>query len=298
MTLLISLAALLSFSSSPMLLKNISKFSQKIHNSCLQSLPSSSQHPEAHAALLCGENVTVAETKEVLVRSSLIHLFVVSGSHLLLLEDIFELLRIPWALGFFAELFYAFSCAWQAPIVRAFLGQLCRKFLRPAKSGWPTDMVLLATGLFTLCLFPSWVSSRSLQMSWLAALAFACRPPRRNTSWLSQLLWPCVLVHLFMLPALWGFGNLHPLSILLNIFLAPLVSFYLLPLSFLNCFIPSLSLFFDRSFEFFLWLCRQFSEPVQIAATAPLSARTLWLLILSLHFFIFLIRLQRARKRL
>ena len=94
MPLLIILAMTLSISNSSVMLKKLTSLARTTHDNCLHFLPKSSQNPQAHAALLCGENVTVEEIKSSLIRSSLIHLFVVSGSHLLLLEEIFIFLNL------------------------------------------------------------------------------------------------------------------------------------------------------------------------------------------------------------
>jgi putative ABC transport system ATP-binding protein len=47
------------------------------------------------ASLICGEKLTDKSLKENLVKTSLIHIFVISGSHLILLDELLSILKIP-----------------------------------------------------------------------------------------------------------------------------------------------------------------------------------------------------------
>jgi competence protein ComEC len=281
------------------LLENATKLSANTHQLCLRSLPNNTENPQAYSALLCGKNITDEKFKLSLIKSSLIHLFVVSGSHLLLLEDFFIGMRIPFFLRFLLTGLYCLACNWQAPVVRAWVGLCARSLHKKSQLCLPADIFVFYSGLICLFLFPAWVSSRSLVMSWLAALALSIVRLTSVQKPLSRLLLQSTLIYLMMMPAVWGFGNLHPLSILFNIVLAPLVTFLLLPIALLSSVLNSWTPLFDKLCQLFFWLSEQGTEPVQIGSSEAISIEYLWVYIfashLSIHFLrIYLMRTKRS----
>lgn len=294
MPFIIFLALTLSSSRSEYLLEKASSFSRNFQIKCLSVLPDSSAR-FAQASLLCGENVTKTSFKKALLHTSLIHLFVVSGSHLIFLEQILCLLRLPLWIRILVWLFYSLMCGWQPPLVRALISILVRCAEKTRGAYWPADLQTLWAGLTTLLLFPPWMQSRSLLMSWNASLALNARGllPEMNSP--RRLFWLGLLIYFLMLPLLWGFGNLHPLSILFNLCLAPLVSFWLLPLAFLSVFFPPLQALLISSCDFFLSLMQRFSDPVEIVTASTRPLYELWALVLFLHFIFHWIRLSQRR---
>ncbi len=279
----------------------LSSLTTKAHHLCLQHLSLSDKVREAQAALLCGENIQDENLKNLLTRTSLIHLFVVSGSHLLILESLLLFCRAPLLLRLLFFAFYTLMCSLQAPLLRAFLALLLRVGTRWRDRHWPNDLLILMAGVLCLLLCPEWASSRSLVMSWLAALAlcFASLAHKNNPdgSPLGKFLLPSFTVYLLMLPTLWGFGNLHPLGILFNVLLAPLVVFLLMPLAFLSALCSGADPWLLKSLNFFAWLSLHFSEPVQIEKTTLLEMSLLWIFIFSLHGVFHFWRLSLARRR-
>src|SRR5438045_3594534 len=71
---------------------------QILHRICLAQVPQDSIYPDVYAALVCGENLTNEKIKRDFIETSLIHVIVVSGTHLLFLMQIFSLVNLP--LGF------------------------------------------------------------------------------------------------------------------------------------------------------------------------------------------------------
>lgn len=280
------------------LLENASLFSEKAHKVCVDWTPILMSYPEILDALLCGKNITDETTQSLLIKSSLIHLFVVSGSHLLLINEILLRVRLPAIFRILGMGAYCFVCQWQAPVVRAWIGILTREGLRQKKIYLPSDLLVFFSGVLCLSFFPNWISSRSFLMSWLAALALSLGFLWQDKKIWQKLILSSTTIYLFMLPALWGFGNLHPLSIALNIFLAPLISFALFPLAILTSVLPFLTPLFSKGLDLFFFLSTHGAEPVQMQSSRPLPLQTLWILNLSLQFLIHLGRIQRKRRAL
>ncbi|WP_350159272.1 ComEC/Rec2 family competence protein [Bdellovibrio sp. 22V] len=231
--------------------------------------------------------------KTNLSKTSLIHIFVVSGSHLILLDQLLSILRIPVFLRFLFLGGYSLAVGWQAPAVRAFLGLCLREFFRRKKHFFPADLVVLLTGLSVLFLFPAWWNSLSLQMSWCAALALGVPELLRLRGSMARILAAQFSIFLFMSAPLWGLGSLHPLGLLYNLFLAPVVSYVLLPLSFLAVLFKGLCLtFFDKVMTSFTFVLPLLAEPVQIVRGSPPSVGFLWLWILLWHLVFHFLRLH------
>jgi competence protein ComEC len=99
------------------------------------------------------------------------------------------------------------------------------------------------------------------------------------------------LIFVAMIPALWGWGSLHPLGVLSNLILAPVVSLVLLALSFLALFHASLLAIFSYVLGFFEFILQSVAEPISIPHQQAVSNGTLWLWILFLHIFLHFLRL-------
>jgi competence protein ComEC len=292
MLILVILALTLSISNSPALLKNTSALSGTYQQKCLQQMPTDSKTATAIQSLLCGEKITDAKLKTDLMKSSVIHIFVVSGSHLILLDQVLSIFRIPLFLRFLLLGFYSLIVGWQPPAVRALGALLMRTGLRHYRIYFPGDLLVLACGLLAPALFPGWWTSMSFQMSWCAALAlsFPSVVGIRSASWRGALI-SQGMIYLLMLPVLWGWGSLHPLGILNNLLLAPVVALVLLPLAFLALFHSSMMFIFGKVFSVFEVLLQAVSEPVLIPQGQATNGFLLWVWILSLHGVFHFLRL-------
>ncbi len=292
MIILLFLALALSNSNSSSLLKNTSELATIFHQKCVQILPTESVNRKTLSSLLCGENITDTELKENLVKTSLIHIFVISGSHLILLDELLSILRIPAIVRFFFLSIYSLAVGWQPPAVRALIALGVRILFRRWNWKFPSDLTSLIAGMATLALFPEWWNSLSLVMSWCAALALCWVSVLKIKNKFSALLISQLAIFLFMSAPLWGLGTLHPLSLLYNLLLAPVVAFLLLPLAFFASLIHPLVPIFDVVMNAFNVLLKIVAEPITMTrGTAP-AIGLLWMWVFAWHIFFHLLRLR------
>ncbi|MEK2645948.1 ComEC/Rec2 family competence protein [Bdellovibrio sp. BCCA] len=292
MIILLVLALTLSTPLPSSLLTNTSALASTFQQKCVQILPKNFEHHTSLASLVCGEKITDAELKENLSKTSLIHIFVISGSHLILLDELLSIFKIPVIVRFLFLGSYSLVSGWQAPAVRAFLGLGLREVFRRRHLHLPADLGVLATGFTTLILFPGWWNSLSLQMSWCAALALSTSSALRIKNAFARAVFSQVAIFFFMSAPLWGLGSLHPLSILYNLFLAPVVSYILLPLSFLAAAFSPFLILFEKVMGFFNDALIVLSEPIEIHKRSLPSVGLLWTWILGWHCVMHFLRLH------
>lgn len=292
MTIILIAALSLSTPLPDTLLKNMSSLANVFHKKCLRTLPPSSKHPDALGALTCGEKLTDKKLQENLSKTSLIHIFIVSGSHLILFDQFLSILKIPYYLRFLFLSFYSLCVGWQAPAVRALLGLGLRHTQQKTALHFPPDLLVLLTGALTLILFPSWWNSLSLLMSWCAALALCMVPTLRiKVPWAKALAAQLSILILMGAP-LWGLGSLHPLSIIYNLFLAPVVAYLLLPLSVLSLLLTPAVKCFDFVMTLFQEVLPRLSDPIEVKKTSMPSLGFLWLWIFTWHATLHFLRLH------
>lgn len=292
MIIILILAAALSTPVDSRLHDFASAISQNFHKKCIGIISEESRHRSSLSSLVCGEKITDENLKTNLSRTSLIHIFVISGSHLILLDQLLSILRIPVYLRFLFLLFYSLIAGWEAPAVRALLGLGLRQAFKFKKLYFPADLMVLLTGFTCLILFPTWWQSLSFLMSWCAALALTTPGIFRVRNSLHQMLYSQFAIYFFMLAPLWGLGSLHPLSVLYNLFLAPAVSFVLLPLSFLTIPVSALVPVFDSLMDGFNGILPYLAEPILLAPGTTPTLGILWLWIFSWHLILHFVRIS------
>lgn len=292
MVFILITALLLSTPIPTTLLKNMSYRAEQLQKKCLNTIPTNTRQHKSLASLVCGEKITDEEVKNNLRKTSLIHIFIVSGSHLILLDELLSILRIPLYLRFIFLGSYSLCVGWQAPAVRALVGLSLKEFFRRKGLFFSADLVVLITGFFTLFLFPDWWTSQSLVMSWCAALALCLPSLLRIKNIFARSVTSQFAIFFFMSAPLWGIGSLHPLSILYNLFLAPVVSYILLPLSFLAvAFSPFLHLF-EKVMTLFTNTLAVLSEPVELVRTSSPKLGLLWCWVFCWHILFHFLRLH------
>lgn len=261
---------------------------------CLQLLPEKAAHAKAMGSLLCGEKVTDPALLDSLRQTSLLHLFVVSGSHLIALELSLQFLKIPRPVRRGIAAGFVVLTGFQAPLVRAFVG-LCLpgEGSRWGPRGRP-DLDVMKAGLLTLALLPAWITSLSLALSWLAALALSLP---WGEGWRGAFR-RSIAIWVFLAPALAGAGVPSPLSWLVNLFVAPVFSLLSLPLAVVALpggrFTLPFDLFMDGFFALLAGLAGLSPPPGQMRFPEPVA---LWLWIGFLHVTIHAALLFRARSR-
>ncbi len=219
-----------------------------LHRQCLARLPENSNSLPELKALVCAENFSGLHVSEIFVASGLIHLFVVSGSHLLILQKIYDWLNPGWPKKiFFLFLFlYAGACQFNSPVARSFVAICIAAYLASKHLYWPRHFCLLIVGFLTLLIEPQWIQSISLQLSWLAAYVVAT-----NQEFFQDrpFLFKQSLFFFVLFPVLIFFNVPSPLVILVNLFFAPALEFVLFPLGLLVWAISPIFPVFDFTIE-------------------------------------------------
>ncbi len=147
-----------------------------LHHKCLSYMPAESLYINSLSALVCGKNFDLLQDSYLYTSTGLIHLFVVSGSHLIVLKKIIDqisklfLKKEFYIITILLLLVYCAVCQFNAPVVRSFCFLSLSTLLTKIHRKWSPDYILFLAGFLALSLKPEWLSSLSLQMSWLASL--------------------------------------------------------------------------------------------------------------------------------
>lgn len=184
---------------------------------CQGTLPNSPYHV-LYDALVCGSTLPAGHEKQLFVDTGLIHLMVVSGSHLIFLEMLLGFLPRRIRLAILGG--YCYLTGFQAPVVRAFLRRALALPLR-ARLGTTSLQLEAAAVCAALLLYPEWLVSRSFLMSWMCGLALCLPKILPRTPHFDQAL----KSYFFLLPFCWA----SPLSVGWNTLLAPFVGIILFP---------------------------------------------------------------------
>jgi ComEC/Rec2-related protein len=264
--------------------------SKPLHQFCLNLLPSNPKTQATLQALVCGHNFESFEVAQVFTSSGLIHLFVVSGSHLLLIHKALDFIlkkiavthsqKYVWCILFF----YTAVCLFNPPVTRGFIGLVLFSYLKNTIKYWPTDFVLILVGLMCLLFSPTWVSSLSLQMSWLAALGinFYQRYLKNKNRLIQQI--PFYIFYSATFSAL-GFPQVS--VIVIALIFTPVLEYILLPMAFLVLAFPCIDYLFEITIGSLVYILSYFELSVSRAVT-PFENTVLfnWLLIFSIHFLL------------
>lgn len=267
-----------------------------MHNTCLHQLPVNAAAAAELRALVCAENFSTLADSGLYVSSGLIHLFVVSGAHLLLLEKMLSNFVGTKTLLLFLTA-YALACGMNPPVTRSLFAFALGAWLSSKNIKWPPHLKILLVGLCTLLFNSEWILSFSLQLSWLAAfLVSACVAFFSG----STPLFRQFLFFVAMLPTLVFFQVPRPLVILLNLFFAPLLELVLFPLGLLVAAFNFLHPIFD-SIILILRLTLQKMEldpQLQLRDLPGWLITFNWGLILLLHMVSHLAAVSKAKRHL
>lgn len=260
---------------------------QPFHEFCVRNSPPS-KYRIWYEGIVCGRNVPASSEKDHLIKSGLIHLIVVSGSHLVFVDSFVSLIfkRFPFS-GFFrlfALLCFTLISNLQPPVTRALIQRLLHSYLILDQRRIPSLHLQLLSGLLTLAFFPDWATSLSFIMSWFCALALSLPIPTESIIVRSSL------VYLLMSPVMLNLGGSDPLSILYNVVFAPLLGVILFPLSLTAFLHPLFAYVCDYGWTLLFSVLDQLPLP----ETQPgLLFSTVWLLVYlfltqlsALHYFI------------
>ncbi len=219
-----------------------------LHSECILWLPQQSMHRPELKALVCGANFTELETSRIYVATGLIHLFVVSGAHLLILKKMIDV-GLAWinpqvaaVLCLVLLCFYAGVCEFNPPVMRSLVSLILANEFAVGKLTWPAHLKIFFTGLLTLLLNTAWVGSLSFQLSWLIALGLCVGTEffRHRSIFIRQSL-----NYIFIFPTLLLFQFPHPLTIVMNVIFGPVLEFILFPLALCASVFPIFISLFD-----------------------------------------------------
>jgi predicted membrane metal-binding protein len=302
MILIFALAAISSISGLLDLPVKLTEHALELHQFCLLSLPKLVENHSSLEALVCGKNMQDLELKHLLMQTSLIHIFIVSGSHFLFLHKILAKLPIVRFCPLLVLSLYCLATLCQPPGVRSLVFLTLASVSQQRKLFiTPTVLVFISCAV-TVCIFPQWISSRSLLMSLMAALVIAVMNDfwGKESSTLPAIFLTQSAIYLTMSICLWGFSNLHPLSILLNLVLGPLIGGVIFPLALLVVLVPSTAFLFDDAMSCLIWTLQKSSEVLGEPGNVPaISLPWQWFLFLTftLCAYFYLVAKKRRKAR-
>lgn len=251
----LSVTAILSFSEWSFL------FAESAHWFCNSLLPKDAEFEVMYSALVCGRRLSEFELKELLKRAGLIHLFVVSGAHLIFIDRLLAKL-LPMrsrlhkaALITFILFLYAHMTLLNAPVLRSFFAQALRTVNEITEWNLTAlDRLKLSIG-FTLVVRPELWNSFSLLLSVAATLALSLAAPNRWRQALSVYIVMCLFLA--------GFGAPPPESILYNLVFTPLFAWLYFPMTWLLIVLPFLSPLVDAMWSATFFIFQEMSRPIE-----------------------------------
>ncbi len=220
----------------------LAEFSTPIQSYCI-SLSPQSTHAEVYRALVCGDRLTSPILRESLRQTSLLHLIVASGTHLIVIEALLRraLGKRRWSaasVGICLGL-YALMTGLGPPFVRVLLAWLLKALNDRFRLCWSRTQILMMSGTFSLLVCSTRWDLLSLSLSWIAGFAVELAGDRHQKDPLKFH----ALVYAFMIPALLPLTVPHPVSIVWNLLLGPVLTLALFPLAGLAIFVPTVMLF-------------------------------------------------------
>lgn len=210
-------------------------FSNTLHERCL-SLGPDSEYQEIYQAIVCGSNLKSAKFLRVFKTSGLMHIIVVSGSHLIFLSDFLSRLKIRSKLLHTILLAaYVCVCQVQPPALRSFVVFLLNQISNHYALHMPAFYKHLFSTFICLGLFPHWSNSLSLKLSLLASIGLALARGHIKQS---------VMVFLLLMPML-SFVGFNIISLINNILFSQVIGAILFPLSLVSMLIPPIIMLSD-----------------------------------------------------
>jgi ComEC/Rec2-related protein len=230
----------------PFLSNWLSGIAEPFHQLCMAAAPVG-QHTELYQALVCGASLGDLHLKQDFAQTGLLHVIVVSGSHLVFLERILTRLlplssaseskSVMKAVAIFLGLSaFVLAADAQPPVLRAFFQMSLYLLNNWLRLNWRTSQTTLISGSLALAFCNDEATVRSLALSWTASLAlnsFASTTLRDDSYWarMKNALLVQLRMYLLLAPALLFFSLPHPASILCNFLLAPVLGEWLFPAS-------------------------------------------------------------------
>ena len=220
-----------------------------LHQLCLDQTETFNNQSEAAAALVCGHQIESLDLQTLFASSGLIHLLVVSGSHLLVMDKGFNFFRLKPALKLTLLFIFVLVCEMNAPIMRSFMAMLVAGFVKSKKWAWSASFNQWVTSFLCLVINPLWIFSLSFQMSWMASLCLDIASHSFTEEKLKQSLVRLFLIYFSFVFISCFLGFPSAWAPLLGLALSPVLELILFPSALLGCLIPPLSFVFDSLFS-------------------------------------------------
>lgn len=289
--MLLALSALSLFS-----LTNFSaEWADVANTRCLSLIPQNARHSEIYQALICGSRVTEGELKSLLRQVGLIHLFVVSGAHLVFLDRLLQRI-LPVRESLFKSslisfiLFgYAHITLLNAPVLRSFFSQFLKTLDRAFELNLTSLDRLKVSVALTLFVRPELWNSFSLLLSAAATLALSTAAPNRVLQ--------AVLVYVLMCFFLTSLGAPGPAAILFNLMFTPVFAYFYFPITWLLVPLPFIHPFVDSLWSF-VFLVFEAVQTDALPANGELGKQPPWHFIAAILFVAELYRLHRQKKQM
>ena len=282
-----------------LLLNFIAILSDWLHTLCIENAPYE-EYRIVYTALVCGQRLPPSLFKDIMTSASLIHLMVVSGAHLLVLEAMLSKILARSRKSLLSKILL-FTCLFgfvlitnmQAPATRAFVSLIIRSFSQRNKLFWNAEKICFWAGLVTLLFIPEWVESFSFMLSWGASLAIASSQCLFSKS---NLLIRNTIIYILLLPFLVQLSIPHPLSILCNTLLGPILSQLLFPITLLGYFVPLVRPLVDLLLSSIEWTLLTIHPYLPFASVKVnhFPIKWLWGYLIGLHFVLHIVNIWQS----
>lgn len=291
MKYLIFSALILSTLLIPQLHTVLAKLSSKAQNKCESIFVRDDRFKSESAALICGKNFSDKEKQQMLIKLSLIHIFVVSGAHLLLLETLLTWLGFTQMWIYPLLLLYGFCCGLNPPIVRALIAYEMKQLSHRQNFNWSPLIIALISYLISII----WLQRPGDYLSLLLSTAAAFALCVGKGAFQQQLL-----IYFFSSLILTGFGLLHPLTIFYNLLLGPLIGFIFVPGAALAIIHQALADLFYLLLKVFYWVGEILIQPIDEIQSFPHYEKSIVVIILIalslIHIVSHFIQVNQKRK--
>ena len=262
-----------------------------LNNACLSLVPDS-EYGEVYEAIGCGKRISNIGLRQVLATTGLVHIFVVSGTHLSFFGKLLRRLKIPNFLEIILMAMYSMATSFNPPVVRAFLSFLFKKLNKRFCLAWPKDVLVWHVSFLCLIIFNQWFDSFSFLLSWSAALGISFSAKSKN------LLVKNVCIYLVMFPVLMNISTPHPMVILINTVMLPIFGLVFFPLTLLTLALNFISPVTDFIWKYFLLLLDFLSNEIPLfKSDVNLSYKTMFYYLITLHIVFIVYRLWKRHRR-
>lgn len=254
-----------------------------LHSACLRFTPEST-YSNMYAALVCGKPLLDADFSQSLKNLGIFHIMIVSGSHLVFLSSLIEnLFNRPKfeklkAIALPILITYSLCTNAQPPVIRAVISISIDLIQRKKKLFWNHSEVILISTLICLSISNPWENSYSLLLSYAAAVAMDLSKTKNS-------LLKNTIIYILILPFLLPMNAPHPLSILSNMTLAPLIGTIYFPLSFVAYLIPYSYKLIDPLWKTLIETCNLLGSELQSLEQMPVALPILWCIVFTFNFY-------------